>query len=185
METLKTIFFENPWQVYVFLGIAELFLLFFWRSRRTGKAVIRLLYPLAAAGVVFAVATLVVTVREELIMTLNDLEQHASALDIDAVAEYFDDDFRLSSRGRRVDRTMAVIVCKRAIKRYRVSEVEFLNTRIETNGSTGTAELITQIISDSNEATPAMKWTFHWRYGPDGWKVILVDQPELALYISL
>ncbi len=185
METIKTIFFENPWPVYVFLGLVELVLFLLWRSRRTVKSAIRLLYPLAAAAVVFAVATLVVTVREELIWTLKDLEQHASALDIDAVAEYFDDDFRLSSRGRRVNRTMAVIACKQAIKRYRVSQVEFLDTQVETKGSAGTAEIITQIISNKNETVPPMKWTFHWRYGPDGWKVILVDQPELAIYISL
>ncbi len=187
METFKTIFFENPWPVYVVLGLAELVLLFLWRSRRTSKSAIRLLYPLAAASAVFAVATLVVTLREELVLTLKQLKQDASALDVEAVAVHFGEDFRLASRGRRVDRTQAVIVCKRAIQKYGVSQVDFLDTRVETDGPVGKVELITQIWikSDFTEKAPTMKWTFHWRHGPDGWKVIRIDQPELALYISL
>ncbi len=185
METLKTTFFENPWPVYAALAFAEFVLLLVWRSRRTKKSVIRLLYPLAAAVVVFAIATLVVTMREELFSTLKQLKQDASALDIDGVAGYFDEDFRLVSRGRKVDRSVAADRCKSAIKRYGVSEVDFLDTQVETTGPAGTVELITQIINDKNQTIPPMKWTFHWRYGPDGWKVIRIDQPELAFYISL
>ena len=136
---------------------------------------------------IFAVATLVVTQREELILTLKQLKQDASTLDIDAVAVHFGEDFRLASRGRKVDRSQAVKACKRAIQKYGVSGVDFLDTRVETNSSTGRVELITQIWIKSDFAgrAPIMKWTLHWRHGPDGWKVIRIDQPELALYISL
>ena len=187
MQTITRVLFENPWPIYVALGVIELVLLTYWRRVRTARAAKRLIGPPVAVVLILVVAMLVVTSRERLIQAVEHLGRDAAVLDVDAAEEHFHQDFELVSSARTIGRDRAIAACRLAIEEHRISSVEFVDFDVKMDGETGQVVLITQIWSggapDSNK--PMIKWTLYWQDGPAGWKILRVDSPRGGLYIRL
>jgi hypothetical protein len=186
MATLRKLLFEDPFWLYVFLGVVELALLELWRRRRTGQAARRLLVPLVAAGLVFTVATLVVTRRERLVSTLEAMAQQARQVNVNGVAPYLADDFHFVSERLRFDKGQSLQAARVAIAKNGVQSVVFKSHTMEIAGDRATVRAVTQILGSAefmDARNPLVVWTFYWRYGPDGWKLTQADQPELAMVL--
>jgi len=188
MQTLKRIFFEDPTSVYVLLGLVEIVLLVLWYKRRARRYAVRLLVPLAAAAIVFVVEWAVVTLHEKLLATMAELQRDAETLDVDAVAGYLADDMTVVLTGRRFDKPAAVALARTAAKRFGIHGVEFINYRIQMQQRLATVVLNTQVIADTGDLgqqRPFIAWELRWRYGPQGWRIYRVEQPQVGLLLPV
>ena len=174
MESLKTLFFENPFYVYVTLGVAELVLAAIWWERRTPRWRQVLLIPPVLAGLVLLVERLVVTDREQLLADVREIARSLEMHQTETLDRYLDDDFRGYLGGREMDRKAAIETADQVVKGMGVSSVSLRDVEVQVNGATarmrGEAWLTFQ---DPNIGVGRgrLDWEIVWLERGDQWRI--------------
>jgi len=188
MDFLRRTFLEDPVYLYLLLAAAEAVLFVLWRRRPTRRAAMRLIVPPAIAAVVFVVEWAVVTPCEELVATVGRMRADAAAVRIEAVGDYLAEDFTFTGGGRTIDRETAIRQAEQAVSRFQVTRVVLLRYQLELEDHQASMVIGSQIITESEWAggrAPYLTWTLRWCYGPDGWRIVHVAQPEVGLVLGI
>jgi hypothetical protein len=174
MEPLKTLFFENPFYVYVTLGVAELVLTAIWWERRTPRWRQVLLIPPVLAGLVLLVERLVVTDREQLLADVREIARGLEMHQSETLDRYLDDDFRGYLGGREIDRKAAIETADQAVKGMGVSSVSLRDVEVQVNGATarmrGEAWLTFQA-PNIGVGRGRLEWEVVWRKRGGQWRI--------------
>ncbi len=203
MESIKIALLEDPLCIYILLAVAELVLAGLWRSRRARpqgcKALAAcLLAPIALAGVVFAVETLVVTDREQITAALTEMADSVDGEDksagaVQTLRRYIDEravvDLGDDFGGMGLNLTRAVGAARIMIEQYdlrkvtiRKLKVDFPEGQSSDAGQLRAETSFTSVFSfDSPELGKrpmALKWNLVWIKRRQGWRVQRVRPPQ-------
>lgn len=188
MERLKTTFFEDPTVVYAILAFVELLLAAVWFSRRDGRSALRLLYPLLAGLLVFAVARLVVTDREYLTAAMHEIAADCAAGRVDAAGRYLDAQAQVDLPppygGTNLNREQALAVGRKAIKALGVDDVRFtkLTVNVENDAAVVHAATLIRFRKAPGEGgNTSLIWDLEWVERPDGWRIVRVKSPRFGI----
>jgi hypothetical protein len=187
MDLIRRNLFESPLYVYFALGIAELAIAAVWHERRSRRLKLALLGPVAAAGVVFAVAWLVVTDRERIIAASEEIVRGVEAGSVEPIERYLDERFG----GFFVSKEVAVAEARRAIERYAPRSVGLRDVEVTVDGRRAdmTATTRVELAASDLDGSPAPRgndasalafavsidWTLEWvkvrAGGRDVWRI--------------
>ena len=176
MESLRQAFFEDPLYVYVFLAVAELVVVALCYQQRTSRRIAAMLVCPVLAVVVFAVAALVVTDREQITAAMHEIAQDIQAGSFEKAAEYLDDELT----GHYGDKAKAAEHGREMIKTWKIRSVRFLKPHLEIDAPRADLRVTTIVELD----TPAgltrlgMKWDIAWIKRDYGWRIREVSRPE-------
>ncbi len=182
METIKTALFEDPFYIYLGLGFGWLVLLAIWYERRGRNWALSLLIPVALAGAVFAISTIVETDREQITRALNEIADDAVAGSTAAGELYLDDEYR----GFGGSKEGIISRAGNAIDRYAVEQVGFVNLRVEVDGDraeTVFSTVVTFAGTAAGTGRVSLMWNIQWVRRPDGWRIIDMDTPRTGIEI--
>jgi hypothetical protein len=181
MESLKTALFEDPFYVYLLLGIAGVIALGVWYGRRSAKPLGALLAVAAAAGGVFLLDRAVVTDREQIWAAYDDIAEAVAQHDIERVASHLD----LKYRGWGGLRTAAILAAEAAVKSYNIREVRYVGRReVTVTGNTADSRVTTSIHYGGDASRPSRilrGWKVEWIRREDGWKVRAAEPTDDVL----
>ncbi len=172
METIETALFEDPFSIYVTLGLAATAIIVLWRTGgRSGRwLATRLLIVAALAGGVFAVERLVVTDREQIQLALRDIAVSVPAGRIDHAMTYIDENYR----GWGKSKPGVIVAVKLAVANYQVRDIKLMGTpRIEVANKLAECK-VSVLILYNFEGTPSkypMAWNVKWIKRREGWRI--------------
>lgn len=172
MEGLQRAFFEDPLYLYITLGFAELVLAAVWHETRARRWSSALAVPPLLAVAVWALATWVVTDREQIIRAAERIARDAEAGSVAAAEELLDDDYR----GWMGAKAGLLEAGRAALRMYRIKKVGFTRVEVTVEGTEATLHLGT--IITLVEGKVGLAWNVRWVKRPSGWRIIGVDEPE-------
>ena len=162
---MKSLFFEDPFWLYALALLAEVVLVIQWRRRGDRQSALRLLIPPAAAALIFALATLVVTDRERLQEATRKIVKTLNAGQTSELASRLTSDFKGTFRGQPpFTREQAVGQIKTAFQLNGVPKITIESLKIEVTGKVATARILTLIELHGrlfHGRFPA-RWTLEW-----------------------
>jgi hypothetical protein len=170
VENLKTTFFEDPTYVYVGLVLIEIGLAAVWHGRRSGRLLAALAGPPVLAAAVFALSSLVVTQREEIIAAAKEIAEDLTSGGYAALERYLDEGFAGRFEAVDIDKAAAVEAARTNIRSYGVSQVLVKRTDVQVEGSYATMDVQTLIVWGDGRRTP-IHWTLLWARLPEGWRI--------------
>ncbi len=178
METMKSLFLEDPTTLYVILGVAMLGLLLGWHYRRQ-KILLKLAaLPILLAGGLFILDAAVMTDREELHRDIRNLAERVEARQIDGALEYLDPNYR-GFRGDREGLANAIRVDSRMDD---LEEIRIGNFSVDVHGRQATMRVQSVLkVSGSYAGTYALNWTLYWIKRPEGWRIEEIKEPQQAV----
>jgi hypothetical protein len=180
METLGRTFFEDPLYVYIALVFAELVLAAIWYERRSRRWAMLLLAPVVAAGAVFAVSTLVVTDREQILAAAARIARDLEGGSVAAAQEYLDDEYR----GVGMDKQGALALGRTAIQTYHIRSIRFtrMNVEVASRRARMRAATIIEIAArEFGSGQAPLVWEVRWIKRKAGWRIIDVEEPQQRL----
>ncbi len=181
VDWLARTFLEEPWAVYLLLGIAEIVLAIIWYERRTRRCAFLLAVPPSLAVAVFAIATLVVTDREQIIAAADQICSEISRGDFDAVGSRLDDDFS----GYWLDKQAALVAGKAAAGEFGIAGVSITQKEVTVAGRNATMQAMTVITfrhpGETREQRTALVWDIGWVKRDGKWLIRTVQEPRAAL----
>jgi len=193
MDKITTALFEDPLYVYISLAIAELVVAAIWYERRTRRTAASLAAPLVLAGAVFALETLVVTDREEIIAALQLIAREAEtdegqAMPMDAARRYLDEQVRVDLAdgygGRNLTRQQAIGAGRSVARELAIRRVKLLKLTVEVDNGRAKAHfttIITFVASELGQSRTSLIWDVHWLRRDAGWRIIRVEEPRTGL----
>lgn len=175
MESLRRAFFEDPLYAYIALAFAELVLAAIWHETRNRKWLAALAGPVVLAVAVWAVATLVVTDREQILEATHRIAREAEAGSVAAAEEFLDDGYR----GYGLNKAGVLGVGRGFLAAYRVQRVGFTRLEVTVNGDEAALHAGTIITIEGGKA--AVAWDVRWAKRPAGWRIVEVAPPQSKL----
>lgn len=188
MASIQSTLFEDPFFVYLALGLTEAIIVVMWRTGgRSGRWVAtRLAVVMALAGATFAVERLVVTDPEQIQNALQDIAESVPAGRIDHAMDYIDESYAGwgAVKSNSAVRKMLAAAAKKAVQTYNVQKISLLGKpRVEVNDKFAECK-VTIIITYSPEGEPlqhAMSWKLDWIKRPEGWRIEQAKKTTLDL----
>ena len=180
---MKELFFEDPLWLYVLLFIAEVVMVWLWSKSRERAALLRCLIPLGLAGVVFAVATLVVTDREKIQRATDELVADAKAGRLTAFERWLDREFQGTFRSKPMNRDQALAEARRVLGRGSIKDIEIQKNEIKVQGADAYQRLQTAIRFSGGgfSGRLPMMWRIHWIRTTEGWRIYEVSEPQIGM----
>lgn len=177
MEALKTALFENPLGIYIALAIVGASGLVSYQTWRTLRSTWPTAVALVAGAMVFAVSTLVVTDREKIRATCDEIAEAISSRNTVVVEFFLDKDFAGWRQART--RKKAIRWITGNLEEYRVTSVEFKILDLNVRDDLATMLVRSDITS---ETFPAMRlnWRVVWIKRSTGWLVYKVNGPVIG-----
>jgi hypothetical protein len=171
MDTLKSLFFEDPTALYIALGVVELAMFAVWYGRRAGRLLVAMTIPPVLAVIIALVAHLVVTDRERIHDALSAISDSAVAGDLKAAETYLDPNLRGPMRGATfMNRDRWLTVGRSMLERYKVESVKLNQVDTTIAGPNATTRLeMTVTVKDYGPVR--IGWQIQWAKRPDGWRV--------------
>ena len=186
MEGCKSVLFEDPFWLYVLLAMVEAVLLAFWWKDRVREKALRLLYPVGAGIVAYALAALVVTDREKIMKAVYEIGRDVAAGRTVALAKYLDEEFRGNYEGEEIDRKKTLGLARRRIKAHGVTEVAFKKVVVEVKGTRATLRMLTLIklqMFGRLDRLP-LQWEMEWIKRGKRWTIYRGVRPRVSLQLS-
>jgi hypothetical protein len=120
---------DNATLVYLILGVAAVAVLLRWRATRQGAYVIALGVLAGLCALVIILSLVVVTDRQRLLATVEDVARQLNARNFDATFRHFADwvDFEIKPDKARVTREKLQSVAQTMFNRYDVKGVNAFN----------------------------------------------------------
>ena len=175
MDSLTRTFHEDPFYVYLALGVVAVAFGVVWYERRRPKWLLGVLAAALLAGGIFLLERLVVTDREQIIEALDEIADAVEREDIEAVGAYLDDDFG----GWRPSKTIALRAAKAAISRYQIAKVQYWGDREVTVTNPERAEArFRTMIQYGGRNRVLLEWKLTWVKRDDGWRIRRASTPR-------
>jgi hypothetical protein len=179
METIETALFEDPFVIYVILGLAATAMIALWHSGgRSGRwLATRLVIVACLAAGAFAVERLVVTDREQIQLALRDIASSVPAGRIDHAMTYIDENYRGWGSSRVVPapaaRAVVAAAVKLAVANYQVRYIEIGKPRIGVTGKLAECKVVAIItyMSEGRLTRHIQAWNVKWIKRPEGWRI--------------
>jgi len=180
METLRTIFLEDPAYILVGLGVVEMALIAAWCVRRSGRVLKLLAWPVALGVVVFAVAWFVVTDREYIRQAANDIAADFQRGSSDAAARYLDEKYT----GFGQDKPTAILLANHMLAHQRIRKIKLSHCNIRVEGQQAEMKINSVVHFEGGDiGMLSLGWRIRWvkRPAPTGWQIAHVKPPTQTL----
>lgn len=179
MDSLRKALFEDPLAVYVLLGVAELVVVAVYYQQRTLRRIASVFVcPILAVGV-FAIATLVVTDREQITAAMHEIAQDVQAGSFDKAAAYLDEDLT----GHYGGKAEAAERGRKMLKAWKIRSVRFKKPHLEVDAPRADLRVTTAVELDTPAGLTrtAMAWEIAWIKRDQGWRIRNVSRPQQGL----
>jgi len=181
MDTLIRVLFEDPWPLYVALGVAEGVVGVLWYRRRMPRLGSALLAGPVLAGLAALTAHAVVTDREQIADTLARIALHVEAGDMTSVGRYLDADCRGRPDGKDpLTKAQILDAGRRTLKKFPVTGVQL--TRIVTTVDRAAGSAVSDLYTTIFFRNPMIAgrsanvdWRLEWAERPAGWRITAVS----------
>ena len=176
MDWLRTSLLEDPFYLYLGLGLAVAALLAGWYSRRRGRLLLAA-GVLAAIGVgVYILERAVVTDREKIRAALDDIAAAVERGDIDAAGAWLDEKYTGWGVGNlRLGKSAAILAAKVVVNTYKVRQVQYLGKpEITVSGKTAASRLRTAVHygrQGEGGGRVLLAWEVEWVKRTEGWRI--------------
>lgn len=183
---MSSILFEDPTPLYVVLGLAELVLLIIWYRTRTRRSAFALAIPVSAAALLALIASVVVTDREHIVASIEQIVADINRGDIRSAAIYLDEDYSIEEGVEGVEADDVIEKAETAMRDFGVQDVEIIDLSVTIDGSSATAKISTKIHMNNRaagEGNIPVHWTIEWIKRPQGWRIVHVARPKVGLQL--
>jgi len=179
MDALSHLFFESPLELAI-LSVVMLLVAYAIWLRAESDRWRRRIWPIALAliAVLFTIQSLVVTQREELSNTLDDLIAAVGRRDPAAIrpiiaADYITDE---------MDRAGLMSYIEAALEHVEIHDARAGTIQTDIDGDRATMEFsITATVRAANFADRIpSRWRLHWLRTPAGWRITQIEPLEIA-----
>jgi len=174
VETFKTALLEDPFWIYVALGLIEAILLLVWRARRTRRSAWTLVFPSAAAAVVLGISTLIATDREQIRSACDQIVAAVEDRDMRTAGSFLDEDFS-GPYGPRAD---AILWVDTNVETHDVTTVMYKILDLEIRGEEASMRLRTWVTTRTYGRIP-MDWRITWTRRGRGWLISSASEPDM------
>ena len=174
MESIERLLLEEPTNLYIALGVAELALLAVWHSRRSRGLAMALAAPPLLALAVLLADVLVKTDREQIAQALQAVARTGERGEVDAARPYLADDMRLVRGSISADRDAALEIARAALAFWPVKRVKLQRLETTVEGDRAASDVEAQLTSRREETLPTA-WRVQWVRTRDGWKILQVE----------
>jgi hypothetical protein len=172
VDSLTSIFLEDPTYVYAALALVWVVLAIVWRRNPTRRGAAMLVVPLLLAAVVFLVSHFVVTDREAIENSIHQIAALVNDGDIEPIGAYLDDDFEAASLDIRT-RDQAIQRLKSRVGGGQDAGVNVAWIGCHVEGKFAAVEVQTWVFYGARRA-PVL-WRMTWVKVDGRWRIRSVD----------
>jgi hypothetical protein len=174
MESLQTALFEDPTGIYISLAIVAAVGLVGYKSWGTFKSLCPTLMALSAGGMVFAISTLVVTDRENILAATDAVALAINSNDLAGLELFLDEQFIGPPACETRPQAMQSIA--RTIKKHKITSIKLNVLELNPRDDLASMLLGTDIASD-NFPLVRLYWRIVWAKRSIGWRIYKVIGP--------
>jgi len=183
MDTIETMLFEDPFYLYLALGMGVVLLAGTWFRRRETKWLMWALLLVVAGAGLFALERAVVTDRERIRMALDDIARCVQTGDIDAASEYLDPKFTGWGVGAlRMGRAATVLAIKGYRSAYGIAQVKYVGDRpvtlLDKDRAEGTVQTVVIYGTGDRTGRVLLAWKLEWVKRPEGWRIRRAERTD-------
>jgi hypothetical protein len=142
---MARLLFEDPFWLYVLLGLTEAGLVWSWHHRRDRTSALRLVWPPAAALLLLALASAVTTDRERIRGRIDALSGQLTAGRTDDLVAGLADDFTLKLEGIALDRKTALALLRAKLRPGTVQSITIQKVDTEVRGDAAESTVQAQV----------------------------------------
>lgn len=176
---MKELFFENPFNLYLALGVIEFPLILIWFARRGRMRLVTLLVPPVLAGLVGLVAHLVVTDREQIIAATEDIALSVESSQTQRIAGHLDEQFTGYLHGVLVRKKELAAVCNASIEKWGISKIVLHKMDVQVSSPKAKMHVNTIITySTYGGGRIGLIWDTTWIKRGKKWFVLEVQEPR-------
>ncbi|MBN1555255.1 MAG: hypothetical protein JXA11_10960 [Phycisphaerae bacterium] len=171
--------FEDPMWLMVILAVAELVVFWIWLQRRTKRAAWALLVPPIIAGMLLGLALVVVTDREKIQRSLQQIADDYQAERLDAAAKYLDDAYD----GFGGDKESLLALAKQTRGKHPIQSIRVTRLIVHTHGRRAETEITTvvKLKDDLGGGAYGFAWTIDWVRRDAGWRILHINPPQTVV----
>jgi GNAT superfamily N-acetyltransferase len=183
MDAIETMLFEDPFYLYLALGLGVVLLGGVWFHRRETKWLLWALLLVCMGAGLYAVERAVVTDRERIRLALDDIARCVQAGDLDGASVYLDEKFTGWGVGAlRMGRAATVLAIKGYRSAYGIARVRYVGDRPVTLTGKDRAEGVVQTMVFYGTGDPPgrvlLAWKLEWVKRPEGWRIRQAERTE-------
>jgi hypothetical protein len=183
MDAIETLLFEDPFYLYLALGMGAVLLAGTWFRRRQTKWLLWALLLVVAAAGLFALERAVVTDRERIRLALDDIARCVQAGDIDGASEYLDPKFTGWGVGAlRMGRAATVLAIKGYRSAYGIARVQYVGDRpvklLDKDRAEGTVQTMVFYGTGDQPGRVMLAWKLEWVKRPEGWRIRRAERTD-------
>jgi len=180
METIQTALYEDPLVIYIGLGCIGALGLICFGFKRTFKSARPLFLAILAAAAVFAISTLVVTEREQIVAVCDQI---ALAINDDRpgdVEPFIDETFIGLGKKMPISKKAAAGHIASQIKSYQITGVKYKILKLDILEGAADMQVRTDFVSGKLPIR-RLEWDVTWIKRSDKWLIQKVNS-RLGLY---
>jgi hypothetical protein len=183
MDAIETTLFEDPFYLYLALGLGAVLMGGAWFRRREAKWLLWALLPVVTGAGVFAMERAVVTERERIRIALDDIARCVQAGDLDAASAYLDEKFTGWGVGAlRMGRAATVLALKGYRSAYGIAQVRYVGGRpivlLDKDRAEGTVQTMVIYGTGDQPGRILLAWKLEWVKRPEGWRIRRAERTD-------